>query len=135
MKGLEWSAGVVVLMAPSRLCVVPAAYSDVRAAYPCPKDRSAAAFQTSPVSTQWFDLEAPGLPKASVAFSPHADADLSLGPVADAIAAAKSSVLFAIMEIGTASGPVEKQLVHFTARARVGLAGDWNRSPWQAMAG
>lgn len=66
-------------------------------------------FPESPIASQWFP-EAHGktadLPDYQVSFAPHADSEVSLRPVADAIKGAKSSVLFAIMEIGTGSGPV-----------------------------
>lgn len=67
---------------------------------------STAAFQADPLSQQWWDATSTGLPKVSISFSPHRDPDTSLGPVADAIRNAKSSVLFAIMDIGSGSGTV-----------------------------
>jgi len=57
-------------------------------------------FASSDVASQWFDCAGDGLPDFSVSFSPHSDPDVSLQRVADAVAGAKSSVLFAIMELG-----------------------------------
>jgi phosphatidylserine/phosphatidylglycerophosphate/cardiolipin synthase-like enzyme len=66
-------------------------------------------FAKSPIASQWFPEphgKTQDLPDYQVSFAPHSDAEVSLRPVAEAIEAAKSSVLFAIMEIGTGSGPV-----------------------------
>jgi hypothetical protein len=73
-------------------------------------------FTANPISQQWYDATSTRLPKVSVSFSPHKDPHTSLGPVAAAIAAAKSSVLFAIMEIGTGGGPVLKEIQQLPAR-------------------
>jgi hypothetical protein len=55
----------------------------------------------------WHDAQAAGAggnePAFAVAFSPHTSADISLDKVRDAIQGAKSSVLFAIMELGSGS--------------------------------
>ena len=45
----------------------------------------------------------PKLPNFQVSFAPHADAMVSLQPVADAIKGANSSVLFAIMRASAAA--------------------------------
>jgi hypothetical protein len=63
-------------------------------------------FAHSDVASRWFERSADGLPPFAVSFSPHADAAVSLQRVADAIQNARSSVLFAIMEIGAAGGVV-----------------------------
>jgi phosphatidylserine/phosphatidylglycerophosphate/cardiolipin synthase-like enzyme len=66
-------------------------------------------FSRSPIAAEWFPKEAgkdPELPSFQVSFAPHADPEVSLKPVAEAIEAAKSSVLFSIMEIGKGTGPV-----------------------------
>jgi len=68
------------------------------------------AFATSEIAAKWFERTGAGLPNFAVSFSPHKDATDSLQRVADAIANANSSVLFAIMEIGTAGGPVADQV-------------------------
>jgi hypothetical protein len=66
-------------------------------------------FAGGDLAAKWFPEE-PGkdgdLPKFQVSFAPHADPEVSLKPVAEAIKGAKSSVLFSIMEIGKGSGPV-----------------------------
>lgn len=59
-----------------------------------------AKFKSAHIAQAWFDLPTDGLPIGRVAFSPHASGDLSLGPVAASIGAAKSSVMFAVMELG-----------------------------------
>jgi hypothetical protein len=60
-------------------------------------------FRKSAVAEAWFDMPAataaPGLPPGRVAFSPHTDANLSLGPIVDALNGARSSVLFAVMDL------------------------------------
>ena len=67
---------------------------------------NAAGFAASPIASKWFELGGNGLPKYAVSFSPHDDPEVSLSRVAEAIKQAKSSVLFAIMEIGGGTGPV-----------------------------
>lgn len=78
---------------------------------------STAAFAANPVSESWFAARSAALPAVSVSFSPHKDPNLSLSVVADAIKAAKSSVLFAIMEIGTGGGPVLEAVRALPARS------------------
>jgi hypothetical protein len=69
------------------------------------------AFTKARVSQQWFDAAAgSGMPKFSVSFAPHADPTLSLGPVAASIQQAKSSVLFAVMDVTSGGGPVLQDL-------------------------
>jgi hypothetical protein len=63
-------------------------------------------FASSPPAKKWFAFAQPGLPKFQVSFAPHADATLSLGPVAADIERAQRNVVFAIMEEGQAQGPV-----------------------------
>jgi len=65
-------------------------------------------FSKSEIAAGWFPekpIAGAELPSFQVSFAPHTDSDISLKPVAEAIAAAKSSVLFAIMDLG-GSGPV-----------------------------
>jgi phosphatidylserine/phosphatidylglycerophosphate/cardiolipin synthase-like enzyme len=82
-------------------------------------DPSTAAFAKSPLSSKWYDhLASENLPVYDVAFSPHADAGLSLTPVANAVRNAKSSVLFAVMELG-GSGPVLKQLQRLASESSI----------------
>ncbi len=59
-----------------------------------------AGFAGSPVAEQWFDFARPDLPQLGVCFSPHRSASTSLDRVAGAIRGARSSVLFAVMELG-----------------------------------
>jgi PLD-like domain len=62
-------------------------------------------FASSPLAAGWHDAGGhDGLPNYSVCLSPHHDPDVSLKRVADAVTNAKSSVLFAIMEIGSGTG-------------------------------
>lgn len=68
--------------------------------------KSQAAFSKAQVASKWFDLDRAGLPACGFCFSPHRDADISLDRVAEAIRGAKSSVMFAIMSIGSSGGPV-----------------------------
>jgi hypothetical protein len=56
-------------------------------------------FKSSDFAKIWHDVSAKGFPKFSVCFSPHKTATDSLQRVADAIQAAKSSVIFAVMEL------------------------------------
>ena len=72
-------------------------------------------FAASEIAEGWVDLsQQPGLPKFSVAFSPHKSSDVSLDLVAQAIKNAKSSVLFAIMELSGA-GPVISEVKSLAA--------------------
>ncbi|MFL5346878.1 MAG: phospholipase D-like domain-containing protein [Hyalangium sp.] len=66
-------------------------------------------FAKAPISQQWFDFQKPGLPRFSVAFSPHSQASISLDRVSQAIADAKSSVIYAVMELD-GSGKVLEEL-------------------------
>jgi phosphatidylserine/phosphatidylglycerophosphate/cardiolipin synthase-like enzyme len=68
-----------------------------------------AKFATSAIAEGWHDVEDPGLPRFSVCFSPHHKAEVSLQKVADAIKSAKSSVIFAVMELA-GGGPVMDEL-------------------------
>jgi hypothetical protein len=72
-------------------------------------------FKKQPISQQWFSLPASGFDPYAVCFSPHADSNLSLKVVADAIAAAQSSVLFAVMEL-TGGGATMSDLLSLGSR-------------------
>jgi hypothetical protein len=72
--------------------------------------KSPAGFGSSELASQWFDISGDGVPAAAVSFAPHSDSGVSLDRVAEAIDNAKSSVLFAIMDIGGASGPVMERI-------------------------
>jgi phosphatidylserine/phosphatidylglycerophosphate/cardiolipin synthase-like enzyme len=66
-------------------------------------------FQTSDIAKQWFDVKEPGLPVFSACFSPHKTASVSLSKVSKAIQSARSSVIYAVMELG-GGGAVLQQL-------------------------
>ena len=72
-------------------------------------------FAKSEIAEDWHDLHEQGLPELSVAFSPHESDSVSLSKVADAIQNAKSSVLFAVMEL-SGGGSVLEQLVNLPSR-------------------
>lgn len=75
-------------------------------------------FAKSAIANQWFEVADAGMPLTSIAFSPHRTAQVSLKKVADAVAKAKSSVLFAVMELG-GSGPVLQKLKALSARKKI----------------
>jgi hypothetical protein len=59
-----------------------------------------AGFEKSEIASTWFDGPiSHDVPSFAVSFAPHADPSVSLDRVAQAIANAKSSVLFAVMEL------------------------------------
>lgn len=60
-----------------------------------------AGFSRSPLAAKYFDFQNQmGVPNFSVSFSPHTAASVSLDKVVAALKAAKSSVMFAVMELG-----------------------------------
>jgi hypothetical protein len=73
-------------------------------------------FGSSDLAKKWFELPGKGLPDAAVSFAPHNDPGVSLDRVAEAIDEAKSSVLFAIMDIGRATGPVVERIAKLRDR-------------------
>ncbi len=74
-------------------------------------------FKPSQIASRWFDIAKSDLPPVSVSFAPHVKA-FSLEKVADAINSAKSSVLFAVMEMG-GKGAVMTALQGLGARAGI----------------
>jgi phosphatidylserine/phosphatidylglycerophosphate/cardiolipin synthase-like enzyme len=58
-------------------------------------------FSSSPLAAQWFNFpnEGGGIPNFSVSFAPHKVATVSLAQVQQALNNAKSSIMFAIMEL------------------------------------
>jgi hypothetical protein len=60
-----------------------------------------AGFSSTPLAAQWFNFpnEGGGVPNFSVSFAPHKVASVSLAQVQQALNNAKSSVMFAIMEL------------------------------------
>jgi phosphatidylserine/phosphatidylglycerophosphate/cardiolipin synthase-like enzyme len=68
------------------------------------------AFRSSQVAAGWMQIESDRLPACAVSFAPHRTETVSLDRVAEAIRKAKSSVLFAIMEIGAGGGPALEEI-------------------------
>ena len=63
-------------------------------------------FARGALAAAWHPIAEDGLPAGAVSFAPHHDPAVSLDRVAEAIDEAESSVLFAIMNVGTSTGPV-----------------------------
>jgi phosphatidylserine/phosphatidylglycerophosphate/cardiolipin synthase-like enzyme len=78
----------------------------------------AAGFAASDLAGRWFAVRRAGLPRMSASFAPHKAAEVSLDRVADAIAAADSSVLFAVMELG-GTGRVLDELRNLASKGNV----------------
>jgi phosphatidylserine/phosphatidylglycerophosphate/cardiolipin synthase-like enzyme len=78
-----------------------------------------AGFPATDLAARWFDFPAtPGVPDCAVSFAPHATAGISLDRVQQALQAASSSVLFAVMDLA-GSGPVIQTLKNLHAQGRV----------------
>ena len=77
-----------------------------------------AQFQDSEIASEWFDAQGPGIPAFSVSFAPHKTGEVSLDRVAAAIANAKSSVLFAVMEL-SGGGAVMQELTTLMKRTDI----------------
>ena len=75
-------------------------------------------FDESPISKQWFDINAEGLPPFSVSFSPHETYNISLDKATQAIQNAKSSVIFAVMEL-EGGGPLLKLLQNLGSNGNI----------------
>jgi hypothetical protein len=75
-------------------------------------------FTHSSIAEGWHDIHVSGLPKLSFCFSPHTSGDVSLDRVAEAIRNAKSSVLFAIMDL-SGGGPVFQEIQDVTKSGRL----------------
>ncbi|MGZ4861355.1 MAG: phospholipase D-like domain-containing protein [Halobacteriota archaeon] len=71
-------------------------------------------FSSSLIASQWFDVATDAAPPMSFSFAPHA-ADFTLDTVSQAIESAKSSVLFAVMQMG-GKGPVMLALENLGTR-------------------
>ena len=77
------------------------------------------AFSRSSLAAKEFPFPSqPGVPNFSVSFAPHKQASVSLKDVQDALDGAKTSVMFAVMELG-GSGTVLKTLQNLHASGRV----------------
>jgi hypothetical protein len=75
-------------------------------------------FQNSEIASGWFDAKGSGIPAFSVSFAPHKSGDVSLDRVAAAIRNAKSSVLFAVMDL-EGSGAVMQELTTLMKRTNI----------------
>jgi hypothetical protein len=75
-------------------------------------------FPASPCAAKWFDIDGRRLPRSAVSFAPHRAAEVSLDRVADAVHAADSSVLYAVMEMG-GTGRVLEELKRLQGSDRV----------------
>jgi hypothetical protein len=82
-------------------------------AFTDPKD-----FAHSVIADGWHDVRASGLPKLSLCFSPHTSGSVSLDRIAQAIRSAKSSILFAIMDLG-GGGPAFQEIQKVTKSGRL----------------
>jgi hypothetical protein len=68
-------------------------------------------FNDDPIARQWYLLPVSSRPPVHFCFSPHTDADLSMGPVGAAIEQASSSVLFSIAFLNQSkTGPVREAI-------------------------
>lgn len=68
-------------------------------------------FSSNLIATQWHLLQVSSKPPVHFCFSPHKDANLSLGPIGSAIDQATSSVLFCLAFLNQAkTGPVREAI-------------------------
>lgn len=67
-------------------------------------------FRQNALSQQWWVVRDEPSSRVSLCFSPHADSDLSLDPVAKAIEDAESSVLYSIVFLNQLTGKVREAL-------------------------
>ncbi len=75
-------------------------------------------FASSPIAQQWHDVSNPGFLPYSVCFSTHSSAAISLDRVSTAIQNAKSSVIYAVMEL-QGGGPVMNELVNLGSNPNI----------------
>ncbi len=75
-------------------------------------------FARSPIAQQWHDISSPGLAPYSLCFSTHNSASISLDRVSTAIQNAKSSVIYAVMEL-QGGGPVLSELVNLGSNPNI----------------
>jgi len=71
---------------------------------------NAKTFRGSAMESAWHDVQDPSGTEYSFCFSPHSDAELSLQPVAQAIADAQASVLFAVAFLYNSTGLVRNAI-------------------------
>ena len=67
-------------------------------------------FRGSPMESAWHDVQDSSGIDYSFSFSPHSDATMSLGPVAQAIGSSQASVLFAVAFLYNSSGLVRNAI-------------------------
>jgi hypothetical protein len=67
-------------------------------------------FRQNALSRQWWMVRDEAHSRVSLCFAPHADASLSLGPIARAIESAESSVLYSIVFLNQLTGAVRQAL-------------------------
>ena len=79
----------------------------------------ASGFKKSDIAAGWFHRSGAGLPEFAVSFAPHKNATASLDRVSEAIKGAKSSVLFAVMEIGMGTGNVLAEIKRLPKRSEI----------------
>jgi phosphatidylserine/phosphatidylglycerophosphate/cardiolipin synthase-like enzyme len=104
IRGLYVQANNVVVVDDANTAAMFAKAFDVAFA----DDVTAPLFRQNPISQDYMTGSAtgtPALPRFSLALSPHTNWSVSLGPMADRIRNAMSSVLFAVME-PAGGGPV-----------------------------
>lgn len=117
VRGLYVQANNVVVVDDANTATMFAKAFDVAFA----DDVKAPLFRQNPISQGYMTVSAtntPALPKFSLALSPHTNWSVSLGPMADHIRNAKSSVLFAVMA-PTGGGPVLASLRTIAAEPTV----------------
>ena len=99
--------------------------TDFETAFPKGKEKfKTATFTGAPVAGKWFEKNVPGAGTYRFCFSPHKDAKLSMQPLADAVAAAKASIFYAIAFRGAETGPADLALnkIDYTKLLVMGVA-------------
>ena len=117
VRGLYVQANNVIVVDDADTAAMFAKAFDVAFA----DDVTAPLFRQNPISQGYMTgsvTDTPALPKFSLALSPHTNWSVSLGPMADRIRYATSSVLFAVME-PTGGGPVLASLRTIAAESTV----------------
>jgi len=117
VRGLYVQANNVIVVDDANTAAMFAKAFDVAFA----DDVTAPLFRQNPISQDYMTgstTDSPSLPKFSLALSPHTNWSVSLGPMADRIRNAKSSVLFAVMA-PTGGGPVLASLRTIAAEPTV----------------
>ena len=67
-------------------------------------------FRQNPLSQEWHVVRDQAKSRVSLCFSPHADSDLSLDPIAKTIENAESSILYSIVFLNQLTGTVREAL-------------------------